>query len=137
MYSVFSKKLFEFRDIVEGSSLGYRSLADTIDVLKDKLTYTTAVFTVNSNVLENEAEDAIELIHSNRELKNVILWINKKILKEIKNISLATLDVRLRIATGMLNKVDIKPIVSVIMHDNFVRNLRALYFDLKMEDLPF
>lgn len=137
MYSVFSKKLFEFRDIVEGSPLGFRNLADTIDVLKDKLTYTTAAFTVNSNVLENEAEDIIELIHSNRELKDVILWVNKKILKEIKDISLATLDVRLRIATGMLNKVEIKPIMSIIIHDNFVNNLRTLYFDLKMENLPF
>ena len=76
-----------------------------------------------------------------KDLANVIYWINKSILTQLDILESKTLEVRLRIATSMLNKViqenNINKLVGVIIHDNFTKNLRQLYFDLKMDELPF
>lgn len=139
MYSVFSEKLFEFYREIKGTSAKVFDfpLKHTVETIRDNLTYTSAAFTTNTNVLENEVESTVEMIMKDKELANLIYWVNNKILKEIDKIKDSTMDVRLRIATAMLNKIPMNQLTSIIMHDNFVKNIRDLKRDLMLEELPF
>ena len=142
MFSVFSKKLFEFRAEVEGTDvLESWTLEETLKVLRPYLTNTTALLHVNSRSSDYEEDVVLYTIYDNDELMRIVVWINKKILQQLGRISYLTLAVRLRIATGMLNKaVDnckIDRNIGTMLHDNFVRNLTNVHNDLVNESLPF
>ena len=142
MYSVFSNKLFEVSKMLnccpEQENV---KLTHIYKNVKNRLLYTSISVSTNSNVLEINEERLYEYILQHKDLQNVIYWINKSILTQLNTLESKTLEVRLRIATSMLNKAiqnnNIKPIVGIIMHDNFVKNLKELYFDLQTDELPF
>ena len=140
MYSVFSNKIIEVSKMLNCCPENEK-LSDVYDNVKDKLLYTSLCVTTNSNFLEIDKEDAYEIILQNRVLEHVIHWINLKILTQLKTLESKTLEVRIRIATSMLNSAiqnnNLKPIWGIIMHDNFVKNLKELYFDLQIDELPF
>ena len=142
MYSVFSKKLFEFRAEVEKTDvLESWTLEETLRVLRPYLTNTTALLHVNSRSSDYEEDVVLYTIYDNDELMRIVVWINKKILQQLGRISYLTLAVRLRIATGMLNKAiyncKIDRNIGIMLHDNFVKNLMNVHNDLMNESLPF
>lgn len=72
----------------------------------------------------------------NKEVRNFIHWVNEKIVLRLGHLNLTTINVLLRIATGMLNKIDIlTPIEKIILHLNMTRNIKEEYF--LIQELPF
>ena len=69
------------------------------------------------------------------DVKKLIKWISENILKHCHKDSYVTRGVKLRIATGMLNKIDIPKDVKIHYHDNMVRNVYNLVADIY--ELPF
>ena len=77
----------------------------------------------------------------------VLTWINKKILYELPNVKYTPgkkgkyIDVRIRIATSMLNKlVDdgiIDKNISIAYHQRLITNVRKILSEINAEDLPF
>lgn len=81
--------------------------------------------------------DVIEEVWRNKDLQTWLQWVNKNITLRIGLISYVTLGVCLRIATSMLNKIDLPFKMSSKIHYylcNNARNEHSLYID---EDLPF
>lgn len=141
-YHVFSDKIIEAsKKLGCYTETEFASLKKAYGSIKNKLFYTSMSITVNSCVLELDEERMYEYILQYKDLQNIIKWINKNILTQLDTLESKTLEVRLRIATSMLNKAvydnDINKLVGVVIHDNFVKNLKGLYFDLKIDELPF
>ena len=77
----------------------------------------------------------------------VLTWINKKILYELPNVKYVPdkkgkyIDVRIRIATSMLNKlVDdgiIDKEIGITYHRRLITNVRRILNEINAEDLPF
>lgn len=140
-YHVFSDKIIDTAE-----KLGYYQeeefgrLTTAFNFTKGNLLHTTMVVTTNSSFLEVDKEVMYDYILKDS-VQAVIQWINKNILCVLTDLESKTLEVRLRIATSMLNKAieqeNINRLVGIIMHDNFVVNLRELYFDLNVDELPF
>ena len=117
------------------------SLTDAFKSIKDKLLYSSVTVTTQNCFLEIDEERLYEYILQYRDLYNLICWINEHILTQLDTLESKTLEVRLRIATSMLNKViysnELNTLIGVIIHDSFVKNLKQLYFDLATDELPF
>lgn len=73
----------------------------------------------------------------NPEVTSVLNWIRVKIIINLGCIDYKTLDVLVRIATGMLNKCNIPKEVQIMFHDNMVENLRREHDDIMLSLLPF
>lgn len=81
---------------------------------------------------------------SNRQVYNLILWIEKNIIINLGTMldnnygfDYRTTNVRLRIATGMLNKIDIPKEIKIMYHDNMVNNIHHEIQLIADEELPF
>ena len=77
-------------------------------------------------------------------LRKLLGWINKNIIEYyIMNgeSSLKTVNVRVRIATGMLNNLFMDEVISEwmarLIHENFTENLQQLQADIRNDGLPF
>lgn len=74
-------------------------------------------------------------------LSELVLWINKNLLQQIRKDNYITRNVKIRIATGMLNNLEKEKIIThdlnVYYHDNLVNNLFNLDKAIILEDLPF
>lgn len=71
--------------------------------------------------------------------QKTLQWINKNILLKLPNDNLTTVGVKLRIATGMLNKLEVvlgKDIVN-LMHKRLVDRVKEAHQAIQVEDLPF
>ena len=72
---------------------------------------------------------------------DVLRWINRRIVFEIPNIDYRTVEVRIRIASGMLNKLVYKGIIpkniGIIYHSRLVHRVRQILGAVNVEDLPF
>lgn len=70
-----------------------------------------------------------------------LIWINKRILYQIPVAQKATIDVRLRIATSMLNNIEkngyLPKEICILYHQRLVENVRKLQNLVYLEDLPF
>lgn len=73
----------------------------------------------------------------NPEVAKVLTWIKTKIIINLGVLDYKTLDVLIRIATGMLNKCDIPKEVQIMFHDNMVENLTTEHADILLSELPF
>lgn len=69
-------------------------------------------------------------------IRKVEAWITNKIVLQ-PSLSPKTVEVRLRIATNMLNSLDIDKRLATEMHYGFVTNIKGLFLDLLNEELPF
>ena len=141
-YHVFSNKIIEIsRELNCYPNDNDEVLTKAFNNIKNYLYYTCATVTTNSNCLEMDKEDMYGYLFKYQDIYTVVCWINKNILMQIDTLESKTLDVRLRIATSMLNKViqtsGMNYLVGILIHDNFVRNLRELYYDLNTDCLPF
>ena len=74
---------------------------------------------------------------TNEGLRTVVSWINENILFPIEKDSRVTTQVKLRIATGMLNKLNLSSSLSVWIHQNVSKNILEVGSDVLTEDLPF
>ena len=90
---------------------------------------------------EDEIYWIIEEIWSNKNLHDIIIWINKKITLAIGIVDYRTIDVRLRIAINMINKLELSESIShelgLIISNNLITNVRKELSLINTEDLPF
>ena len=84
------------------------------------------------------------LTSTNKEVHNLILWIEKNIIINLGTIfdnnygfDYRTVNVYLRIATGMLNKINIPKEIKIMYHDNMVNNIHREIQLIADEELPF
>lgn len=78
--------------------------------------------------------------YAGRDVHKFIHWVNKKIVLRIGQYeyeSIKTYDVLLRIATGMLNKLDLPKEEKIEMHDNMVKNVHRELNNVMFQSLPF
>lgn len=73
----------------------------------------------------------------NTEVAQVLNWVKTKIIINLCHIDYRTLDVLIRIATGMLNKCNIPKDVKIILHEHMVKNLREEHNNIMLSTLPF
>lgn len=70
-----------------------------------------------------------------------LIWVNKNILFKIIEDDYKTIGVKLRIATGMLNKLasqsKIPEEIASLYHTRLVSNVKAIQMAIMLEDLPF
>lgn len=71
------------------------------------------------------------------ELRKLRIWIYKKIILQLDLLNHDTIGVLIRIATGMLNKIDIPKGDKLILHEHMVKNIQDEYFKIITESLPF
>lgn len=78
---------------------------------------------------------------TNKDLVNVIKWINKNILLQMTEDSCITTGVKTRIATGMINKLvwqnKLDKNYGVLAHNILVANVEEIRNKILDEDLPF
>ena len=90
-----------------------------------------------------EEDEPLYLLHP--KAISTLIWINNKILYELPKVKTCInaqwVDVRIRIATNMLNKlVDegvLTKTVGIMYHDRLVKSVRKILGDIYTEDLPF
>lgn len=90
---------------------------------------------------EDEDYKIINAVWSNKELHNIIRWINRKITLIMGIADYRTIDVRMRIAVNMMDKLvssgDIDKRLNLIMFGNLISNVRQELSMINTEDLPF
>lgn len=89
---------------------------------------------------ENRIGDDKDIVYaacSNLELRKWLVWVWNRIFVPLDMISYYTALVRIRIATSMLNKIQIPKSISIRIHANLVENLLYCHYTLMTEDLPF
>lgn len=81
---------------------------------------------------------------TNSLLRNWIQWVNKNIVLQLWCDTEDTTNVKLRIATGMLNKLNederyicIDPIEKIQIHSNLVKNIKEEVIKIQLDELPF
>lgn len=85
-----------------------------------------------------DISDAQKIAIYNPEVTKVLTWIKTNIIRKLGQIDYKTLDVLVRIATGMLNKCSTVPKeIKIMFHDNMAWNLRTAYYDIMASELPF
>ena len=78
---------------------------------------------------------------TNDAFKKVVVWVNKNILLQLTKDNYITTNVKIRIATSMINKCLMQEKLSkdfgIIAHDILVSNIKELQSVLRDEELPF
>lgn len=144
MFSVFSNKLIELRELIEKSKtrskdVQFFGLKESIVYLRDKPHVNIPYIIVPQIVSETDEAELLYIYATSVELRNIIKWIVTNILFEINRIDTKTLFVKNRIATSMLNKLEgkIDKDWLLVIHLAFIDNLLKVYSDCINEDLPF
>lgn len=90
---------------------------------------------------EDEDYEIINAVWSNEDLHKIIQWINQKITLIIGIADYRTIDVRMRIATNMMDKLvdngSLSSTLSVVMFGNLISNVRQELGIINIENLPF
>lgn len=74
----------------------------------------------------------------NHEMIVWLRWVNENICQQITADTYTTTDVKVRIATGMLNKIkSLTDEEGIQIHRNLIENLKQLRIDVELEQLPF
>lgn len=94
------------------------------------------------SLCDDEVDDEILYeIWRNDDLHNILVWVNKKIVLLLGLADYRTIGVRMRIATGLLNKLVYDGRLSVKLsnkiHHNFVTTINGELSEINTEDLPF
>jgi hypothetical protein len=86
-------------------------------------------------------DDVVYEICINSDLRRIVRWVNKTIVLQLGIITYETIGVRLRIATGMLNKLiyegRIPKKTGMLIHLTLVSNLNREISAITTQDLPF
>jgi len=98
------------------------------------------VYSQDQFMLDDTSVFGVELRCMSKDVRKFVHWVNLKIVLKLgrhEYESSKTYNVLLRIATGMLNKLDLPNNVKLIMHDNMTRNIHKELDNIIMETLPF
>lgn len=76
-------------------------------------------------------------VMENEDFIEILAWVHEKIVFDIEDMTYITLDVLIRILTGLLNKCNIEMNTKIELHDIIVSQLRNRKFYLVDKDLPF
>lgn len=98
------------------------------------------VYSQDQFMLDDTSVFGVELRCMSKNVRKFVHWVNLKIVLKLGQYeyeSSKTYDVLLRIATGMLNKLDLPDNIKLIMHDNMTRNIHKELDNIVMETLPF
>ena len=98
------------------------------------------VYSQDQFMLDDTSVFGVELRCMSKDVRKFVHWVNLKIVLKLGRYeyeSSKTYNVLLRIATGMLNKLDLPDNIKLIMHDNMTRNIRKELDSIVMETLPF
>lgn len=138
-----------FSDIIKRDYAWCRSAAERTKRLPSEYSLRTAVTLYGEHedygipdvfIAEDTPEDLADAIMTARclspRIRKVEAWITNKIVLQ-PSLSPKTVEVRLRIATNMLNSLDIDKRLAMEMHYGFVTNIKGLFLDLLNEELPF
>lgn len=80
----------------------------------------------------------IETVMPNADVIKWIMWVNINICEKLETDWYKTTDVKLRIATGMLNNIQsLTDLEKIQIHSNLVRNVRLEIGRIQEERLPF
>ena len=71
------------------------------------------------------------------DVRKANMWLLNEIFNKSALFNYKTLDVLIRIATGMLNNCNIPKDLQMTFHDNMVKNLKAEYDRIVISGLPF
>ena len=86
-------------------------------------------------------DDVIYEICINPDLRRIVKWVNKKLVLQLGIIDYRTIGVRLRIATGMINKLvhekKLSEKTGMLIHFSLVSNLNREISAISTQDLPF
>ena len=86
-------------------------------------------------------DDVIYEICINPDLRRIVKWVNKKLVLQLGIIDYRTIGVRLRIATGMINKLvhekKLSEKTGMLIHFSLVSNLNREISAINTQDLPF
>lgn len=132
MFSVFSINLIQ-----------RVALATKLDTSEIKLSDAVTKFSCEPHVLISDdvpsdiADDILYEYCINPKLRKLVEWITTRIINEVVICSIYTIDVRLRVATGMLNKLNLDSPMSMWIHDSIVKNCEMVFYDVINEELPF
>ena len=72
-----------------------------------------------------------------QDVAQVNKWLLNEIFSKSALFNYRTLNVLIRIATGMLNKCNISKDLQIMFHDNMVKNLTAEHHKIMLSGLPF
>lgn len=82
--------------------------------------------------------DYINMVMPNPDLIRWIMWVNKNICQKLTDDCILTTGVKLRIATGMLNKLEsLTDLEKIQIHCNLVLNVKKEQNKILDETLPF
>lgn len=98
------------------------------------------VYSQDQFMLDDTSVFGVELRCMSKDVRKFVHWVNLKIVLKLGRYeyeSSKTYNVLLRIATGMLNKLDLPSNVKLIMHNNMTRNIHKELDNIVMETLPF
>jgi hypothetical protein len=98
------------------------------------------VYSQDRFMLDDTSVFGVELRCMSKDVRKFVHWVNLKIVLKLGRYeyeSSETYNVLLRIATGMLNKLDLPDNIKLIMHDNMTRNIHKELDSIVMETLPF
>ena len=98
------------------------------------------VYSQDQFMLDDTSVFGVELRCMSKDVRKFVHWVNLKIVLKLGRYeyeSSKTYNVLLRIATGMLNKLDLPDNIKLIMHDNMTRNIHKELDSIVMETLPF
>ena len=115
-------------------------IEDKIDGMYPEIMYCHVIST-----LSYVAEEAAYFVCTNRDVRNVMEWVCNNIVNNITKDNRKTFNVKLRIAVGMLNKLEenkvINKDISLFYYDNIITNCNDLWlnyaFDGELDELPF
>lgn len=84
-----------------------------------------------------DISEAQKIATYNPEVIKVIRWVMNEIFNKSALFNYKTLNVLIRIATGMLNKCNIPKEIQIMFHDNMVDNLQIESNNVILSELPF
>ena len=138
-----------FSDIIKQQYAWCRSAAERTKRLPSEYSLRTALTLYGEHedygipdvfIAEDTPKDLADAIMTARclspRIRKVEAWITNNIVLQ-PSLSPKTVEVRLRIATNMLNSMEIDKRLAMEMHYGFVTNIKGLFLDLLNEELPF
>lgn len=146
MYSVFSNYL---EPLIEANIVRTKPTKPSEVYNQLRIAYNQGVKGILDNtvlLVSNSYEDEIEydIIYEtwqNNELLNIVHWINKNITLQLGIDDYRTIDVKLRIATGMIDKLvktsKLNQKIALNIYSNFAFNVKNELSLINTEDLPF
>lgn len=73
----------------------------------------------------------------NTDIIKAVEWANRNIIFNLGLYNYRTIEVMIRIFTGMLYKCNVNKEILIKIHDNFVKNVKEEHYKLINETLPF